>query len=193
MGNDARILVPQMARVYLAPVGTVAPEGPTVAPGVGWKEVGFFTPDSLQWATDPNFEEVTSHQSGYPTRQFQTTDAATIECDLQEWSADNFKAVFGGGTITEITPTEPVGAPVYYQFSPPAIGGRTNIAAIIEVIDGTKHYRTIVPKAQQTEGAELGYDRTAETTLPLRLSIVGSDIGDPWYLTTNDPAFAPTP
>lgn len=191
MGNDARILVPQMARLYLAPVGTVAPDGPTIAVGVGWKEVGFFTPDSLQWATDPNFEEVTSHQSNYPTRQFQTADAATIECDLQEWSAENFKAVFGGGEVVEVTPAG--GPPAYFKFSPPAVGGRSNISAIIEVIDGTKHYRTVVPKAQQTEGAELGYDRTAETTLPLRLSIVGSDVGDPWYLMTDDPAFEPAP
>jgi hypothetical protein len=45
-----------MARVYLAPVGTVAPEGPVVAMPTGWREVGLFTPDSLGWSTDPSFE-----------------------------------------------------------------------------------------------------------------------------------------
>jgi hypothetical protein len=194
MGNDARILVPQMARVWLAPVGTAAPADPIITPAAAWKDVGFFTPDSLQWATDPNFETVTSHQSNYPTRRFQTTDSATVQVNLQEWSVDNFKAVYGGGTFTEVAAV--VGPPasiVHYKFAPPAIGGRTQTAAMIEIIDGTKHYRTIIPKCEQTEGVELGYDKTNEVTLPLRLSIIGSDVGDPWYMLTDDPAMDPVP
>src|SRR4028119_1696432 len=104
MATDAtRIVVAQLARVFLAPVGTTAPINPTVALAAAWREVGLFTPDSLGWTTDPTFEEVRSHQSNYPTRRFQTEDAATIEVDLQEWSGANFRAVYGGGTITEVT------------------------------------------------------------------------------------------
>lgn len=185
-GDAQRILVPQMARVYLAPVGTAAPADPVIAPAAGWVDVGYFTPDSLSWATDPNFEEVQSHQSSYPTRRWQTSDSATIEVDLQEWSVLNFQAVFGGGTITQVT-----GPPAHYKFSPPAIGARTQTAAMIEIIDGTKHYRMIVPKCQQNEGAELSLEKTSESTLPLRLTVIGSDVGDPWYLITDDPAFTP--
>lgn len=189
MGDTTRILVPQMARVWLAPVGTAAPDGPTVAPAVAWKDVGFFAPDSLQWATDPNFETVTSHQSNYPTRRFQTTDSATVQVNLQEWSAENFLAVYGGGTFTTVTPSG--GPPPYYKFSPPAIGGRSQTAAMLEIIDGIKHYRRIIPKCEQTEGVELGYDKTNEVTLPLRLSVIGSDVGDPWYEVSDDVAMTP--
>lgn len=189
MGDTTRILVPQMARVWLAPVGTTAPDGPTVAMGTGWKDVGFFAPDSLQWSTDPNFEEVNSHQSNYPTRRFQTSDAATVQVNLQEWSAENFLAVYGGGTFTTVTPAEP-GTP-YYKFSPPAIGGRSETACCIEIADGSKHYRRIIPKCEQTEGVELGYDKSSEVTLPLRLSIIGSDTVDPWYEMSDDPAMMP--
>jgi hypothetical protein len=178
-----------MARVYLAPVGTIAPDGPVATLDPAWKDVGLFTPDSLEWATNPGFQEVNSHQSNYPTRRFQTTDAATVQVDLQEWSGDNFKSVYGGGTVTSVTPSGG-GAP-YYKFSPPAIGGRTNVAAIIEVTDGTKHYRRIVPKCMQSEGVTQQWHKTAESTLPLRLSILGSDVGDPWYDVTDDPAFDP--
>lgn len=192
MGDAARILVPQMARLYLAPVGTPAPDGPTVAMTTPWKDVGFFAPDSLQFATDPSFEEVRSHQSNYPTRRWQTQDAATLQCNLQEWSAEGFKSVYGGGTVTEVTVTGPP-ATTYYKFSPPAIGGRSQISACIEIIDGNKHYRRIIPKSEQSEGVELGYDKTSETTLALRLTILGSDVGDPWYEMTDDPAFATAP
>lgn len=184
MGNASNIVVAQMARVYLAPVGTTAPTTPVGVMGDAWREVGLFTPDSLSWATDPSFEEVRSHQSNYPTRRFQTEDAATVEVDLQEWTGENFKAVYGGGTITEVT-----GPPIHYRYSPPAVGGRTAVSAVIEIIDGTKHYRRVIPRCEQAEGVEQTFERTSESTLPLRLSVLGSDIGDPWYDLTDDPAF----
>lgn len=182
--------VAMMARVWLAPVGTVAPAGPTVVMPTGWKDVGLFTPDSLQWSTDPQFEEARSHQSNYPTRRWQTEDAATLEVDLQEWSGDNFKAVFGGGTITEVSVTGPP-AYTYYKFSPPAVGARVSVSACIELADGARHLRRIIPVCEQTEGVEQSFNKTQESTLPLRLSVIGSDVGDPWYDVSDIPEFAP--
>lgn len=192
MGDPTRIVVAQMARVWLAPVGTAAPTGPVGAMPTEWRDVGLFTPDSLGWSTDPSFEEVRSHQSNYPTRRFQTEDAATAEVDLQEWSGDNFSAVYGGGTIVEVPEqTGPPVIPLHYKFSPPKVGARQTVAACIEIIDGSKHYRRIIPRCEQSEGVEQTFEKTSESTLPLRLSILGSDIGDPWYDLTDDPAFAP--
>jgi hypothetical protein len=184
-----KIFIPQSAKLYLAPVGTAAPDGPTVAIVAPWVEVGLFTPDSLQIATDPNFEAVTSHQSNWPTRRFQTADAATVQCNLQEWSTANFKAVFGGGAVTSVTPSG--GGTAYMKFTPPSVGGRTETAAIIEIADGTRQARIIVPRSMQTEGASLNLNKTNETTLPLRLSILGSDVAAPWYIITNDSAAFP--
>lgn len=184
--NKARIRVAQMARVYLAPVGTVAPADATTAMDPAWAEVGYFTPDSLQWATSPSFQEVKSHQSNYPTRRFQDADAATLQVDLQEWSAANFMSVYGGGAVTPIT-----GTPTQYKFSPPQIGGREQVAAVVEIIDGDIHFRKVIPCAEQTEGVSTTYERAKEALLPLRLAVLGSDLGDPWYDLTDDPAFAP--
>lgn len=183
--NKQRIRVAQMARVYLAPVGTAAPADATTALAAAWREVGYFTPDSLTWATDPSFEEVRSHQSNYPTRRFQTEDSASVSVDLQEWSGANFAAVYGGGSVTTIA-----GTPTQYKFSPPAIGGRQQVACIIEIIDGALHYRRIIPACEQQEGVEQTFERGSESTLPLRLAVIGSDLGDPWYDYNDDPAFA---
>lgn len=192
MATDAnKIVVAQMARVYLAPVGTAAPAGPAAALDEEWREVGLFTPDSLGWSTDPSFEEVRSHQSNYPTRRFQTEDAAAVSVDLQEWSGENFKAVYGGGTITTVAAvTGPPDVPQHFKFSPPGVGGRSAVACIIEIKDGLKNYRRVIPRCEQSEGVEQTFEKTSESTLPLRLSVLGSDVGDPWYDLTDDPAFA---
>lgn len=186
--NKARIRVAQNARVYLAPVGTAAPADAVVPLAAAWREVGYFTPDSLSWSTDPSFEEVRSHQSNFATRRFQTEDNASLSVDLQEWSADNFRAVYGGGTVTEVTPAT---VPPTYKFSPPQIGGREQVAAVVEIVDGEITHRRIIPQCEQNEGVEQTMEKGSESTLPLRLAILGSDLGDPWYDLTTDPAFAP--
>jgi hypothetical protein len=188
--NPSNITIAQVARVWLAAVGTAAPADSTTAMGVGWRDVGLFTPDSLSWASDLTMEEVRSHQSNYPTRRFQTEESATIEVDLQEWSGANFIAVYGGGTVEEITPAL---TPPQFKFTPPAVGGRETVAAVVELIDGTKHYRRIVPRAQQVEGVAQTYQRTSESLLPLRLSVLGSDVAAPFYDVTDDPSFDPAP
>lgn len=186
--NNNEIVIPQLSRLWLAPVGTTAPADATAAWPEGWYTVGLFTEDSLKFNSEPNFEQVRSAQSSYPTRTFQTTDAATVEVDLQQWSGRNFKAVYGGGSITAVTPS---GGGKHFRFAPPRIGGRTEVAAGIEVIDGGKHYRYLLPRTMQMEGVSKDLAKAKEAVLPLRLAVQGGDDMDAWYLLTDDPAFQP--
>lgn len=185
--TPARVTVAGMARLYLAPTGTPFPANAGASLNAAFVEVGLFTSDSLTFSTDPSFEDVTAHQSAYPVRTIQTEDAATLEVDLLEWSAANFKSVFGGGSITEITPG------TQYQFSPPPIGSRDEVAVIAKITDGTKDYLLCIPRAQQQEGVELELNRSGAAVLPLRLKVLGGDAGDAWYLLTDDTAFDDTP
>lgn len=187
--NNNEIVIPQLSRVWLAPVGTMAPADATSPMPEGWYSVGLFTEDSLKFNSEPNFEQVRSAQSYYPTRTFQTQDAATIEVDLQQWSGRNFRAVYGGGSITVVNPAG--GGAKHYRFTPPRVGGRTEISAVIEVIDGSKHYRYVIPRTMQMEGVSKDLAKTKESVLPLRLAVQGGDNADAWYVLTDDPAFQP--
>lgn len=191
--NPDRIVVAQMARVHLAPYSgaldltAIRPTGALPAP---FTEVGLFTPDSLNWSTEPSFEEVRSHQSFYPTRRMQTEDNATLSVDLQEWSADNFIATYGGGTVEAIMSEGASPTIIGYRYSPPPPGARAEVAAVAEVIDGSKHYRYVIPRAMQVEGVEQDLGNASESTMPLRLAALGVDSGDPWFLVTDDEAFS---
>ncbi|MEU1311060.1 hypothetical protein ABZ419_19520 [Streptomyces cinnamoneus] len=188
--NNNEIVIPSLTRVWLAAVGTAAPADATVAMPAGWRAVGLTTEDSLKFNNEPNFETVRSAQSSYPTRTFQTQDASTIEVDLQQWSGENFRAVYGGGQIDTVTAAD---NKKHYKFTPPRIGSRTEIAACIEVIDGGKSYRYMVPRSMQMEGVNTELAKTKEAVLPLRLAVQGGDDSDAWYVITNDPSFAPAP
>lgn len=181
------LFVAQMARLYLAAPGTVAPTDPVVAMPAGWKEAGLFKPGSLEWNTDPKFEDLKSHQLRYAARTIQTEDAATVKVELQEWNASNIVAVYGGGEVTSITQN----GKTFYRYSPPKVGGRKQFAAVVELIDGTRHYRRIVPLCDQVASVAQKFANDAESTLPLELKVVGGEGVDPWYDLTDDPGFAP--
>ncbi len=188
--NATQIVVPARVRLWLAPVGTVAPADATAEMPAGWHSVGLTSEDSLKFNEEAQFEQVKSAQADFPTRTFQTSDSATVEVDLQQWNARNFQAVFGGGAISEITPTGGQAGTKHYKFTPPRIGGRSEVAACMEVIDGPKVYRYVIPRAMQMEGVQTDLSKSKEAILPLRLAVQGGDDVDAWYLITNDPSFA---
>lgn len=183
-----KILIPARTYVYLAPVGTTAPVDSVVALAPAWVNVGFTTPDSLSFSTEPEFQEVPVAQSDYPALRFQTSESATVSVVLQEWSATNFKSVYGGGTVTTVTPPT---TPATYKFVPPKIGEREERAAIVETIYGARHYRFVFPRVMQMEGVSLDLQKGQEARLPLSLGVLGGDLTDPFYLLTDDPAFGP--
>ncbi|WP_433357828.1 hypothetical protein ACQP25_44505 (plasmid) [Microtetraspora malaysiensis] len=180
MGAE-NIFVAGVAWIYLAPVGTAAPDGVDGVPmPTAWKNVGMFSPESLNWKTDPKFEDIKAHQAKKSVRKIQTDDSADLEADLLEWSLESFRAVFGGGSIEEITPTGGVGSK-YYKFVPPDLGAREEVAVCVEIKDGTRMLRRIIPRAMQTAGVEQKLDKTNASTLPLRMSVLGNEIGADSY------------
>lgn len=189
MATDSnRVTVAGQLRAFLAPVGTAAPADAIVALAAAWKEVGITTEDGTQFQlSDPAFTDLRGHQSAYPVRTVQTGDSAQVQANLMELSRTNLVGVMGGGTVT----TVPAGAGTHYRYAPPAVGGRASVACLLEVTDGTKHYRWIVPRGFQRDGVTLNMEKGAAQILPLRLAVQGSDVGDPWYLLTDDPAFDP--
>jgi hypothetical protein len=182
------IFVPGQAYVYLGPVGTPAPVDAKAVPASPMLEVGYFTADSLKFSTNPQITDVVSHQSPYPTRPVESGGTAVVECDLQEWSSPNFVNTYGGGSVVEVSPAT---VPPTYKFSPPAIGGRVEKMGIVRVIDGLRAYMLIIPRCQQRDGASHQLKKAAESTLPLRLHVLGSGTGDPFYWLSNAPEFAP--
>jgi hypothetical protein len=189
MTNSAAILVPQMARVWLAPLGTTAPGDPLSPMPTGWVDVGLFDPASLQWQASPSYQTVQSHQSIYPTRRFKDADAATVSCSLQEWNGTNILAVYGGGTIATMHGTSPQPT-TWYEYIPDISGVTIQTEACIEIIDGAKHYRRVIPVSEPDSGATVTYHRTAESTLPLSLAVIYGGTGLPWYEWSDDAAWA---
>lgn len=182
-GAPERIVIPGRLRLWLADGTATAPTTAVSAMPSGWRDVGLTQPEGTEFVRGFEQVSVMSHQSDYPTRKGVTSRTGRINANLQEWSGDNFAATLGGGTVTEVSTG-------VYKYSPPA-GNNEELQACLEVIDGTKHYRYIVPSCALAEGFTQSLAKTAESVLPLQLDVQGQDGVDPWYVITDDPAFEP--
>ncbi|XTZ13929.1 hypothetical protein ACQSSU_20745 [Micromonospora echinospora] len=187
MTQPSQLVQAKTVRLYLGVVGSTLPTGLAV-PGTGFWNVGLTNPESCRFRVTPEFERVFAHQSNYPVKILQTSDAAGIDVDLLQWNEKNFRSVFGGGTITEVA-----GSPNLYKYVPPSFGVRDELAAILDVLDGAKHYRFIATRTFNESEVELELNKNPEAKLPLRLSILGGDEVDAWHMVTNDTAFEPEP
>lgn len=185
MTQPGQLVQAKTVSLYLGAVGSTLPAG-LGAPAAPFFNVGLTNPESCRFRVSPEFENVMAHQSNYPIKVLQTADAAGMDVDLLQWNGDNFRAVYGGGTITEIA-----GPPVLYKFVPPAFANRAELAAILDVMDGAKHYRFIAARVFNQSEVELTLNKSPESRLPLRLNILGGDETDAWYMLTNDESFEP--
>lgn len=188
MAASDQIVVAGEFDIYVGPEGTVLPTDSTTALDPAFKKVGLTTRDGSAFQISPEFKNVESHQSQYPTRTFRTKVTGTVRAALQEWNDTNFTTSFGGGTVTEPDPTTKPGE---YRFDPPAGSGTEIVAVVLQMIDGTKHYRFVVDTCQAQSPVELPFNPESETVLPLELSVLGDGSVAPWHLLTNDPAFNP--
>lgn len=182
-GAPERIVIPGRARLWLGDGTAVAPTTAISTMPVGWRDVGLTAVDGLSFQRGFEQLSVMSHQSDYTTRKAITSRSGRMNALLQEWSGDNFLAAQGGGTVTEVSTG-------VYKYTPPA-GNNEELQACLEIIDGTKHYRYIVPSGSVAEGFDQSLVKTAESTLPFALDVQGQDGVPPWYLLTDDPAFEP--
>lgn len=188
MAASDKIVVAGEFTLYVAPEGSTLPTDSTTALDPAFKAVGLTTRDGSAFEVSPEYQNVMSHQSQYPTRTFRKTVTGTVKAALQEWSDENFVTAFGGGTVTE---PDPVGHAGEFRYDPPAGSGSDQVSCVLELVDGTKRYRFVVDASQAQSPVSLPFTPDAESVLPLELSVLGDGSTAPWHLLTNDPAFDP--
>ena len=188
MAASDQITVAGEFDLYVAPEGSTLPTDSSTPLDPAFVPVGLTTRDGSAFQVSPEFRNVESHQSQYPTRTFRVKVTGVIRAALQEWNDTNFVTAFGGGTVTDVSGTAGTGE---YRYDPPAGSGSDVVTAVLEMVDGTKRYRFVVEACQAQSPVELPFTPDAETVLPLELSILGDGDSAPWHLLTNDPAFDP--
>lgn len=183
--NANEIVIGGTGSIKVAPVGTAAPTDIATAWAAGWLDLGFASEDGVTFSDSKNVEQKMVWQQFYAARWYVTGREATASFVLEQWNETTVPLAFGGGSITTTA-----GPPIHYKYEPPAAGTIDERALGVEWVDGTKIYRLIVPRVLVTEAVETKVSKADSAQLPITCGIMGTDGTFPWYMRTNDPAWA---
>lgn len=184
MNNPDQIVVGANGSIAVAPTGTVAPADAVAALPAAAVDLGYADEDGLTFTDGKTLEPINVWQSFYAARQIVTGKESSLAFNLVQWNGDTVPLAFGGGAVVEDSPGN-------YRYTPPAPGTIDERMAIATWQDGNRNYRLIIPRVVVSEDVETNLTKSAAGLLPITLGVLGSEGVDPWYLLTDDPAFAP--
>lgn len=192
MANDVDgIVVGANGSVRVAPVGTAAPADPVIAPAAAWIDLGYANEDGVSVSKSKDITGIPAWQSFFDVRKIVTGETFKLSTALLQWGADQVKLAFGGGEVTTVAAV--AGPPAlieHYKYEPPDPGELDERAMMVDWADGAKHYRLIVPRGIVVDDVETNLTKSDAAELPIGFEVVASDGIKPWYLLTDDPAFA---
>lgn len=180
--NTAELKVGANGSIHVAPVATTAPADEVAAYGSGWIDLGLMSEDGVKLRDEKTEQAFRSWQLFYPARKQITERRFTSAFVMQQWNKNNIPLAFGGGTVSTVSTG-------HYKYQPPAPQTRDERALGIDWLDGSYHYRLLIPKGQVGEPVESDVNKGNLALLPITFEVIGGETGDPWYLLTDDPAF----
>lgn len=100
------------------------PLNPTIAPAVGWRDVGY-SEEGWTAEVDKTFANVEVAEEVDPIAVLKTAQSIRLTGQFAQSSLENFRAAMGGGTITTADPA--VG---FDSYTPPTTTERTEFQAL---------------------------------------------------------------
>src|SRR5262245_61668376 len=168
--NSAEIVVASQGTIYVANISGTSITYPTsvagtlttggsLAPGAGFRELGYATEDGVTFTVTPAVEDIMAWQSATPVRRLTTSRTITVATSLLQWNDDSFVAAFGGGSW--------VGSGTTRQYlSPGDEEALAEFAVVIDAQDGTRRQRWVVERTNITEAVETNLVRGGAAVLP---------------------------
>lgn len=192
--NKEEIVVALDGSVNLAPVseGLVLPED-LEALDKDFSDLGYQSSDGVAFSVTPSVTDIEAWQSATPVRKIVTARALSLKFTALQWNISTFAAAYGGGAWTELDPPSPPSTPGLYRYDPPADeDDLVDYAAVVDFVDGEKHYRLVVKEGNITDSVETNLARGSASVIPITINALTPDGDDTsWYLVSDDPAVHP--
>jgi hypothetical protein len=197
--NASEVRVAGTGKVFMAPAKTSAgqpatlPTDATTAPGAGFVDLGYTTPDGVKMTFSRETSELDAWQ-GSSIRVLTSKEPKEITFTLMQQSTDTLVAAFGGGTVAVVAASGTAGSPGYKPavatFTPPTKGTNTERALIVQYDDGAIHTRFLFARAQISGSVELSLNANGSVDLPLTWKVLDST--PPFSIISDDPAMVAT-
>jgi stage V sporulation protein SpoVS len=175
------IVVANTGAVSVAPVGTALPTNPTAALNAAFIGLGYINEDGVSLSITPQITEFMAWQSRQAIRRELTAQEVQAQFNLQQWNETTVPLAFGGGAVTN-----PSGS--IYKYTLPLDGDALDERAlVIDGIDGSRHFRLVLPRGNVTDAVSTTFRRSQEALLPITFKALQPSDGEaPGYFLFDD-------
>lgn len=194
--NTQEIVVAAKGSISNAPVGSTLPTDLDALDGAFF-DLGLTTEDGAAFTYSEARTEIMAWQRSTAVRRIVTGRDLTTTYSLEQWNEESFKLAFGGGAWDD------PGAGVFRYLPPDEDDPLAEYAQVIDLHDGDRHGRLVIPRGAVNEDVQTNLQRTSAAVLPVAFKALAvedstglpadlvSDGKTPnWYYLSNDDAFA---
>ena len=169
------------AKLFISPTGTALPATLGAEYPTPWVELGYIDEKGVQVDDARTLVDIKADQSIYTIAQLASEKKHTLTFNLQEWTPANFVFAFGGGSWATVTGIN--------TYTPPDPSFMDNRQISFEWSVAGIHWRWVVYKGIVTSNIQSSLVKTAEALLPITFTALGTQSGQPWGVSNDDPEF----
>ncbi|SRR6266540_1993961 len=158
--NADQVRVAVTGAVMTAPRGTTQPTDATSAWPTGWLDCGYVSDDGVEEEPDEDTEEVKAWQNAVVVRRVISSSEIKWKFTLIETKKTTLSLYHRGNTPAATPP---------YRLDVKAPGPDPRMLGL-DIVDGTKHYRVIVPLAEVSERGSIKYSSDEEIGYEVTIS-----------------------
>lgn len=172
--------------IMVAPVGTALPTTVATAPNAAFKDLGFVSEDGVSLSQSSTWETI-KDWGGDQVRKFLSDFTGTLSFTLLETNSEVLKYVYGSAQVTTTAATVSSGTLNAIKLNanePPTA------SLIVNILDGVRKVRIVVPNSQVTERGDLKFSRTSAVMHQLTVEAYPDASVNSIYIYTDDGVFS---
>ncbi|MEU8758103.1 phage tail protein [Streptomyces sp. NPDC048659] len=181
--NSAEIRVAGSGKLYVAKVGTAAPNfgADATADWSSWTNLGFTTGDGVTFSKKDKLEAIDSWQSVSPVHYIYSARDLSLKFSLLQFNEDTLPFFMGGGKV-DADPAPATGTYKYEIAERPFADVRALGLEFTDVKAGgttAVTYRFIIPRGQVTATDDIKLNRKAASQLGVTFTAMSNGDGKP--------------
>lgn len=163
-------VVGQGGTVLWGTTGITMP-GSLTATLTGFNDLGYLDEDGVTVTVTPTIQEFNVWQSVQPIRRGLQNQTIALSGKFAEVNANTVPKTFGGGSVSA------TGGTFTYTFADPTAGALDEFATVADVTDGSDKVRFSFSRVNQTEAAEVAFNRQNLAVLPFNFGVLAPSGG----------------
>lgn len=168
--------------VMSAERGSTLPVDSSAAPDAAFVDSGYITEDGCTLSDAQTWTDI-NDWGGDTVRRIKSASNVTVATSFLEINPQSAAAAFGEDNVVVTPATATAGAEIKIKLN---VSAPERKSWVINMLDGDRHLRIVIPDGQITERGDLSFTRQGAVVIPVTIAAAPDENGDTVLIYAND-------